>query len=156
MVRVWMGPWAQFCDITVLQWFGWSCMFVYFTVQIQSATDLSWWGIKRYMYFKFPLFFLSFYSKCRNKDVLANLCCFALYHLIRWCGLNLHYEMLGGHYPEVRVLCFMLLILKEGVILKASKESLLSGIAIFDTWKNKIRYQNQTQRLKYYKVVWLG
>jgi len=61
--------------------------------------------------------------------------------------------MLGGHYPEVRVLCFMLSILKEGVILKASKESLLSGIAIFDTWKNKVRYQNQKQRLKYYKVV---
>ena len=42
-----------------------------------------------------------------TKDVLANLCCFALYLLISWCGLNLHYEMLGGYYPEVRVLYFV-------------------------------------------------
>lgn len=51
-----------------------------------------------------------------TREVLANPFCIALYHFIRWCDLNLHYEILGGCFSEVCVL-FLMLILKEGVVM---------------------------------------
>lgn len=52
-----------------------------------------------------------------TREILANPFCIALCHFIRWCGLNLHYEMLGGYYSEVCVLCLMLSVLKDGVVM---------------------------------------